>query len=105
MSMSKNSKPPLQIFTSMCATTKKKVDYKMKRTIPKKLDFHHWSYTPLCQWNLKESSNLFTVEKIEELVANIPQTKVGTLIPFWIITDHTGKVLHDWQQAPKTVKP
>ena len=105
MSMSKDSKPPRQIFTSADATTQKRVDYRMKRTIPYKLDFHHWSYSPLCQWNLKESANIFTEERIKELVAGIPQTKVGTLIPFWIITDHTGKVLHDWKQTPKTVTP
>ena len=104
MSMSKNSKPPRQIFSSVDSANRK-VDYRMKRTIPQRLDFHHWSYSPACQWNLKESANIFTEERVKELVASIPQTRAGTLIPFWIITDHTGKVLLDWKQTPKTATP
>jgi hypothetical protein len=94
-------KPPKFVRVTTDIKSGKIMDYRMRRTLPTKLDFHFFTQG---SWHMLDSQNLLPRQKIDELIQraklslnpNHNRVRVSKG-PYWVVTDSTGTVVNDWQ--------
>jgi hypothetical protein len=94
-------KPPKFVRVTTDMKSGKTMDYRMRRTLPTKLDFHFFTRG---SWHMVDSQNTYTRERLDELITQVKATlnpnhahiKVSKG-PYWVVTDKDGIVVRDWK--------
>jgi hypothetical protein len=92
--------PPKFVRVTTDLKTGKTMDYRMRRTLPTKLDFHFFTRG---SWHLLDSKNSFSREQLDGLITQAKASLKSNYNkhvyrgPYWVVTDTAGIVVVDWK--------